>query len=60
MKVRLTDEQARDFDRALSEYRQIVKRDVPKNEFAIFAMFWFIDGFLRDDVDDDPEESVCL
>lgn len=58
LKLKLNDEQTALFESARVGYSQIVRRDVSKSEFATFAMFWFINGFLRDDVDDDEMESV--
>lgn len=47
----LNGEEAERFEKARSTYGDIVRRSVKNAEFAKFAMFWFIDGFLREDVD---------
>lgn len=58
LKLRLNEEEIELFDIARAEYSRIVRRDVSKSEFAVFAMMWFVRGMLRDDVDDDEMESV--
>lgn len=58
LKLKLNDEQTALFESARAGYSKIVRRDVSKSEFAMFAMFWFINGFLRDDVDDNQDESA--
>lgn len=51
----LNGEEAERFETARATYARIVRRNVKNAEFAKFAMFWFIDGFLREDVDGTEE-----
>ena len=51
IKVTMDGEEAERFETARATYARIVRRNVKNAEFAKFAMFWFIDGFLREDVD---------
>lgn len=51
IKITMDDEDSERFEVAMSTYSDIVRRKLKSSEFAKFAMFWFIDGFLREDVD---------
>lgn len=59
IKVNLNDEQSALFDDAHKAFCDLLHREVPKTEFAKFAMMWFVEGLMRDDVGDDPMELLC-
>lgn len=58
LKLRLNEEQENAFKEARSIMCNIVHREMSANEFGVFALMWFINGFLREDVGDEVEDGL--